>query len=181
MLYFAYGSNMLTERLQDRVPSAEPVTTAHLPGRTLRFHKRSQDGSGKCNLIDALEESVAVHGVLFQFATDDFSALDEAEHRGYGYKRCRVHPQTADGSVEAFAYVAQPAYVDDALLPYDWYQALVTAVVSGPRDSWGAPACPSCGVSAASRNRPDLPGPGPGPSHPVPVAPAHGRVSAPLA
>lgn len=127
MLYFAYGSNMLTERLQDRVPSAEPVTTAHLPGRTLRFHKRSQDGSGKCNLIDAFEESVAVHGVLFQFATDDFSALDEAEHRGHGYKRCRVHPQTADGSVEAFAYVAQPAYVDDALLPYDWYQALVTA------------------------------------------------------
>ena len=127
MLYFAYGSNMLTERLRARVPSATPVTTAHLPGRVLRFHKRSQDGSGKCNFIEAPEESGTVHGVLFQFATDDLSALDEAENRGYGYERCRVHPQSDEHSYEAFAYVAQPAYVDDALLPYDWYQALVTA------------------------------------------------------
>ena len=74
----------------------------------------------------APEESAAIHGVLFQFATDALTALDKAEHRGYGYKRCRVHPQTADSSVEVFAYVAQSAYVDDALLPYDWYRALVT-------------------------------------------------------
>ena len=127
MLYFAYGSNMLTERLQDRVPSAEPVSSATLPGRTLRFHKRSKDGSGKCNLAPASEESASVHGVLFDFASDDLSALDEAEHRGYGYERRRVHPQTPNGSVDAFAYVAQPAYIDDALRPYDWYRALVTA------------------------------------------------------
>jgi gamma-glutamylcyclotransferase len=127
VLYFAYGSNMLTERLQDRVPSAEPVAAATLPGRTLRFHKRSKDGSGKCNLAPAPEDSAAVHGVLFDFASDDLSALDDAEHRGHGYERRRVHPQTPDGSVDAFAYVAQPAYVDDALRPYDWYRAIVTA------------------------------------------------------
>jgi len=127
MLYFAYGSNMLTERLQDRVPSAEPVTAATLPGRTLRFHKRSKDGSGKCTLAPASEDSAAVHGVLFDFASDDLSALDDAEHRGHGYERRRVHPRTPDGSVDAFAYVAQPAYVDDALRPYDWYRAVVTA------------------------------------------------------
>ena len=127
MLYFAYGSNMLTERLQDQVPSAEPVATATLPGRTLRFHKRSKDGSGKCNLALASEDSAVVHGVLFDFAPDDLSALDSAEHRGYGYERRRIHPHTPDGTVDAFAYVAQPAYVDDALRPYDWYRALVTA------------------------------------------------------
>ncbi len=127
MLYFAYGSNMLTERLQDRVPSAEPVAAATLPGRTLRFHKRSRDGSGKCNLVSASEDSAVVHGVLFDVAPDDLSALDEAEHRGRGYERCRVHPHAPDQSVEAFAYVAQPAYIDDALRPYDWYRAVVTA------------------------------------------------------
>lgn len=126
MFYFAYGSNMLAERLRDRVPSAEPVTTARLPGYGLRFHKRSQDGSAKCNVIEVDDEST-VHGVFFSFATDDLSALDEAENRGYGYERCRVHPQTDAESFEAFAYVAQPAYVDDALHPYGWYQALAAA------------------------------------------------------
>lgn len=127
MLYFAYGSNMLTERLQDRVSSAEPVAIARLPGYDLRFHKRSQDGSGKCNVVQVADETAGVYGVLFQFATDDLSALDEAEHRGYGYERSRVQPQADRETVEAFAYVAQPAYVDDALHPYGWYQALVMA------------------------------------------------------
>lgn len=127
MLYFAYGSNMLTERLQDRVPSAEPVATAILPDRTLRFHKRSKDGSGKCNLAPAPEDSAAVHGVLFDFSSSDLPALDDAEHRGHGYERRRVHLQTPNGSADAFAYVAQPAYIDDALRPYAWYQAVVIA------------------------------------------------------
>ena len=127
MLYFAYGSNMLTERLRARVPSAKPVATARLPGWTLRFHKRSQDGSGKCNVVETSDESATVHGVLFEFTTDDLSALDAAEHRGNGYERRRVHPQTSNQAVEAFAYVAQPAYVDDALRPYDWYRTIVMA------------------------------------------------------
>lgn len=130
MLYFAYGSNMLTERLRDRVPSAQPVTTACLRGYHLRFHKRSRDGSAKCNIVGADDQSMSVYGVLFSFATDDLSALDAAENRGYGYERCRVHPQTDEESFEAFAYVAQPAYVDDALQPYGWYKALVTAGAS---------------------------------------------------
>jgi gamma-glutamylcyclotransferase (GGCT)/AIG2-like uncharacterized protein YtfP len=126
MLYFAYGSNMLTERLRNRVPSAEPLTAAALPGRALRFHKRSIDGSGKCTLVDA-DEDAEVYGVLFRVNPDELTALDEAEHRGRGYERCRVHPQTAEQTFEAFAYVAQPAYIDDALLPYGWYKALVMA------------------------------------------------------
>lgn len=127
MLYFAYGSNMLTERLRARVPSADPLTSARVPGRTLRFHKRSRDGSGKCNLVEASEASAEVYGVLFDLDSDDLSALDEAEHRGRGYERCRIELQVSGDPVEATAYVAQPAYVDDALRPYDWYHALVMA------------------------------------------------------
>ncbi|PSQ72876.1 MAG: gamma-glutamylcyclotransferase [Bacteroidetes bacterium QH_9_64_21] len=126
MLYFAYGSNMLTERLRNRVPSAEPITAASLPDRALRFHKRSIDGSGKCNLVDGDEDS-EVCGVLLRVNPDERTALDEAEHRGRGYERCRVPPETDDQTSEAFAYVAQPAYIDDALLPSDWYKALVMA------------------------------------------------------
>lgn len=126
MLYFAYGSNMLTERLRERVPSASPLNSAYLSGRTLRFNKRSRDGSGKCTLLDAEPEST-VYGVVFEVAPGELTALDEAEHRGRGYERCQVRPRTSDGTCEAFAYVAQPAYIDNALVPYGWYKALVTA------------------------------------------------------
>lgn len=49
ILYFAYGSNMSSARLRARVPSCRPIGIAFLPGHELRFHKRSKDGSGKCD------------------------------------------------------------------------------------------------------------------------------------
>ena len=49
-LNFAYGSNLLTYCLRERVPSARPVTVARLAGHSLRWHKVSMDGSGKCDV-----------------------------------------------------------------------------------------------------------------------------------
>jgi len=128
MIYFGYGSNMLTRRLRARVPSADPIGTGRLPGHRLHFHKRSRDGSGKCNVVPVEDAHDVVHGVLFELRADDVDALDEAEQRGRGYERQTVRVRGPSSSpVDAFAYVAQPAYVDDALLPYDWYRALVLA------------------------------------------------------
>jgi hypothetical protein len=127
MYYFGYGSNMLTSRLQERVPSGDPVRTGTLRGYALRFHKRSRDGSGKCNIVPSSDEDARVHGVVFDVSSADLRTLDEAEQRGRGYERRNVVVRGAESAIEAFAYVAQPAYVDDALLPYDWYHALVLA------------------------------------------------------
>lgn len=118
---------MLTSRLKARVPSAHPVHTARLNGYELRFHKWSQDGSGKCNIVASPERNASVHGVVFEVESAQLDALDEAEHRGRGYERQEVSLDDVSPSVDAFAYVAQPAYIDDALLPYDWYHALVLA------------------------------------------------------
>ncbi len=126
MYYFGYGSNMLTPRIRTRVPSAEPVMTASLDGWALRFHKRSRDGSGKCNIVPA-SSGERVYGVVFDVSNSDLRALDEAEQRGRGYERQNVTIQGDSATLDAFAYVAQAAYVDDALLPYDWYHALVLA------------------------------------------------------
>src|SRR5207247_6479737 len=49
MLYFAYGSNMCTARLRGRDSSATPVRIGKLLNHSLRFHKRSTDGSAKCD------------------------------------------------------------------------------------------------------------------------------------
>ena len=125
MYYFGYGSNMLTPRLQARVPSAQPVATVRLEDYELHFHKWSRDESGKCNIVPA--PGATVYGVVFEVDTDELEALDEAEQRGRGYTREEVSLKGPDTSFNAFAYVAQPAYVDDALLPYDWYHGLVLA------------------------------------------------------
>lgn len=127
MYYFGYGSNMFTDRLQERVPSACPVTTATLHGHELRFHKRSRDGSAKCNVVPVSRPGTCVHGVVFDVSGSDLDALDEAEQRGRGYERQQLAVEGADTTFDVFAYVAQPAYVDDALLPYEWYRTLVVA------------------------------------------------------
>lgn len=46
--YFAYGSNMCSGRLSERV-SCTFVAVARLAGHQLRFHKVSKDGSSKCD------------------------------------------------------------------------------------------------------------------------------------
>jgi len=46
---FAYGSNMCTQRMRSRVPSAEAVTIGYVGQRQLVFHKRSSDGSAKAD------------------------------------------------------------------------------------------------------------------------------------
>ena len=42
---FAYGSNMLIQRMRDRVLDAEILGTGYIGGRKFSFHKRSGDGS----------------------------------------------------------------------------------------------------------------------------------------
>lgn len=125
MYYFGYGSNMLLSRIQTRVPSAEFVTTARLDDHALRFHKRSRDGSGKCNVIPEADQSV--YGVVFDVSSADLRSLDEAEQQGRRYRRKQVTVHGEHATMDAFAYVAEPFYIDDSLLPYEWYHALVLA------------------------------------------------------
>ena len=49
MKYFAYGSNLLHQRLQARTPSARPLFTGTLTEHDLRFHKIGDDNSGKAD------------------------------------------------------------------------------------------------------------------------------------
>jgi cation transport regulator ChaC len=110
--YFAYGSNMLVERLRaaNRAPSARPVSHARLDGWRLRFDKRSTDGSGKCHLEP--QPGACVHGVVYRLDENDFRTLDQAEGVGSGYERKRIRKVLlGDGSeVDAFAYLNSPGF-----------------------------------------------------------------------
>ncbi len=125
-VYFAYGSNMSTARLRKRMPSCEPRGIATLPGRVLRFHKRSVDRSGKCNALADFESDVI--GVLFTFDPGERGKLDEAEGVGNGYEHVIVTVINDKGRRQkVITYLATQDYIDDALKPYGWYKDFVIA------------------------------------------------------
>ena len=125
MKYFAYGSNMLTERLQDRVCSAKNPRPFALRGHRLRFHKKSADCSGKCNIVETSCAGDVVHGVLFEIDDAQMSTLDDYEGVGYGYRRDEITVSLDGTETKVCVYVAEKNAIDDALMPYCWYCDLV--------------------------------------------------------
>jgi len=122
-LNFAYGSNMSLARLRARTPSAKPLGVAELAGHALRWHKRSVDGSGKC---DVVEEEASVWGVLYSIDAAEKPRLDAAEGLHMGYAECYVDVVVAErGPVTAQVYHATD--VVRTLRPYHWYKAYVLA------------------------------------------------------
>lgn len=124
MRYFAYGSNMLTARLERRVGPVELVGRARVAGRRLAFHKRSGDGSGKCDIPVAESPSEEVHGVVYEMPD---SALEELDRFEGGYSRALLEVELSGDPVEAHAYLAQSVHVDPGARPFDWYLQLVHA------------------------------------------------------
>ena len=81
--YFAYGSNLHPVRLMERVPSAEFVGVIKQPRYRLAFHKKSRDGSGKCNILESDSELDQVFGVIYQLNPLHKNDLDRFEGNGH--------------------------------------------------------------------------------------------------
>ena len=126
LLYFAYGSNMLTRRLRDpaRAPSARVLATGYVAGHRLVFDKAGQDGSGKCD-IEVSVESDRVYGVLYLLTPPDLRRLDRVEGLGSGYRRDTLEIVSECRSRLAYTYVALQK--TPGLRPFDWYKQLVVA------------------------------------------------------
>lgn len=123
-VYFAYGSNMLVERLAARCPSARRLGIVIAVGHTVDFSKRGADGSGKAALVR--QKGRLTFGVLFEIALGERDVLDW--HEGPGYQRVddfRVWSVSSLDAVSASTYV--PCASEPDLLPYDWYLQLVVA------------------------------------------------------
>ncbi|NKB33970.1 MAG: gamma-glutamylcyclotransferase [Pseudomonadales bacterium] len=121
MLYFAYGSNMSTPRLGERVSISSTVGVATLFDHTLRFQKVSVDGSAKCDIEERPESDAEVHGVVFELPDPEIEVLNEVEGLGNGYDSKIVSVSLFDGQVvEALTYWA--TIIDKNLKPYHWYK-----------------------------------------------------------
>lgn len=129
VLYFAYGSNMLAERIVRRCASARVIGRATLPAHTVAFSKIGRDGTGKATLVAAGDAATA-HGVVFEMSRDDIATLDRIEGRGRGYhriERASLNLSVCGSLTEATTYIAEPRHIDPDLVPFDWYRNLVLA------------------------------------------------------
>lgn len=121
MKYFAYGSNMSSRRLRERVPSARSIGRAKLTGRSLAWHKIGRDGSVKCDIFET-DGVDHVWGVLYSMDPAEGHLLDSAEDLGRGYEE-KIVDMVADGDeqpVRAFTYRA--LQIDSELRPFLWHK-----------------------------------------------------------
>lgn len=121
MLYAAYGSNLHPLRLRLRLPEVVFAGTAAIDGQKLRFHKRSIDQSGKCNIVGG---NGRVHLAMYELSVSEKAELDRIEGAGSGYS---VETIDVPGFGECFTYIATASHIDDELRPYSWYKELVLA------------------------------------------------------
>jgi gamma-glutamylcyclotransferase (GGCT)/AIG2-like uncharacterized protein YtfP len=129
-LHFAYGSNLCSSRLRERVSSAVGVGRARLPGRRLVTDKLGRDGSGKANLREDSAETV--WGALYEIDAAHWAELDACE---LGYSRISLEVVTEAGArLVAQTYVSETFTADP--VPFAWYKRLV---VEGAREH-GLPA-----------------------------------------
>lgn len=121
LLYFAYGSNMSSQRIGRRINSARKLVQARLDAHRLVFHKVSLDGSGKCDIHATELSEDYVLGVVYEISAEDKLILDGYEGVGSGYEVKQVCVTDQDGQkLECFAYYA--THIDSAFRPYHWYK-----------------------------------------------------------
>ena len=131
MKYFAYGSNMSLPRIRARLSKCELLGVYQLTAHQLKFHKKSHDGSAKCDAFYTGDTADYLFGVLLEIGQQDKQRLDEIEGLGAGYAEKRVELSDDTGrKVKAFLYYA--THIDPNLSAFDWYHY---HVITGAREA----------------------------------------------
>jgi gamma-glutamylcyclotransferase len=124
---FAYGSNMCSGRFREyKVTALGPGRAALLEGFTLKFNKRSTDGSGKATVYQSPGDSV--WGVLYEIPTADLPTLDDGER---GYVRENATVLVGGEQITAWLYTARRPDETMRLRPFSWYKRFI---VEGARE-----------------------------------------------
>lgn len=117
--YFAYGSNMLPERLLERIKKYHTAFQAVLPEHKFIYNKKSIDGTAKANVGSS--DGAEVHGVCFEIDEDDFAILKKLEG---GYDQRNIEIITSKGNkTKAVTYIS--ASIDITLAASEEYKNLV--------------------------------------------------------
>lgn len=119
--YFAFGSNLSSARLLERIPEASKHCVAVLAKHRLCWHKKGQDLSGKCDIVFTGNPEDTVYGVVYMMTHAEKLELDVYEGAGIGYERREIQVTALHGDViEVFTYYALE--IDQRRQPYHWYK-----------------------------------------------------------
>lgn len=122
-VYFAYGSNMLTERLNARCPSADVMGPAEARGFSVSYCLHSTDESAKAGLQRV--ETETAWGVLFSLDISEREVLDGFEGAPLIYTREEIAVHRPDGTtLDAVTYIPHEDRIVADGRPYAWYRAL---------------------------------------------------------
>jgi gamma-glutamylcyclotransferase len=121
LTYFAYGSNMASHRLLQRLPKAKHIGLAILVQHKLKFHKNDQGLSGKCDIELTGRVGDEVIGVIYEICFEDKQILDQIEGLGTGYDEKTVELRTLSGQT-LFAVTYFAIDIDKNMMPYHWYK-----------------------------------------------------------
>lgn len=120
--YFAYGSNMNPQRMASRGLAVVDAVPARLPDMELRFNKRSRHNPAWGCANVAWRPGGTVEGVLYRLADErQIELMDPFEGTPRYYSRERYAIHCAEGVVHGWVYVANPANVDESVLPLRRY------------------------------------------------------------
>ncbi|RWS28042.1 gamma-glutamylcyclotransferase-like protein [Leptotrombidium deliense] len=99
--YFAYGSNLLTARIQIGIPSARDPRVGRLDGYRFDFQGSSSRWNGAtANIVT--EDSSVVLGVVWRINVSDVANLDAQEVK---YRPITVNVRVGDSTVICRTYV----------------------------------------------------------------------------
>lgn len=119
--YFAFGSNLSSKRLLQRLPEARPGSIALLHQYRLCFRKNIQGESGKCDIDFSGNAQDIVYGIIYQLSLPEKRILDGYETGGFGYLHKQLKVVTlAQQSIEALSYYAADDHGMQA--PFHWYK-----------------------------------------------------------
>lgn len=115
VVYFAYGSNMDFNRLEEREVYFELIGLGILEDYTLKFNKiaSKRSGVGFANIVK--QKGSRVEGLLFSIA--NIEQLDRFEGYPTHYKKEILKIQHANNVFDATVYVAADDWVSDDLKP----------------------------------------------------------------
>lgn len=118
---FVYGSNLNPMRLQTRIRNWDSsYQIASLPGYELRFNMFAEQQRVGANIVP--HPTRRVRGIIIQLDDTDLIELDKYEGHPILYKRVEVKVEIDHASIiETYAYVAQPQWITEGLLPTDDY------------------------------------------------------------
>ena len=126
--YFAYGSNMNPARMRARGLEFVSAEAATLPSFRLVFNKQShcKPTVAYANIQPCCKSHV--EGVLYTLRNvNDLSLMDHFEGTPVRYSRERFIVQTQSGPRATWVYIANPAFINNNLLPESTYLAHLLA------------------------------------------------------